>query len=472
MISHAVYNVYFHPLASFPGPKYAAVSQIPVAWRSWNGTLHEWLRGLHDAYDSDVVRISPWELSLISPEAWKDVYSSRPGHPGFPKDPVGFGGKNSILTADNPDHSRMRRLLSHAFSEKALREQKPLVQVHIDNLIGGIQKQIDSPAKGEINVVDWCHWITFDIIGDLAFGEPFDCLANLQYTPWVEKLMQGLKAVASVSVAMRFSLLARFLQFYISKTAMVKDALEHGRLSKEKVNRRLQNGSSRPDFISYIVKHNTEKAGMTQAEINRNASVFINAGSQTTATFLCGAIWFILQYPEYTARMRTEIREMEKAEGLNKVQNLNQLRLLQAFIQECHRVYPGTLSGLPRSAASPGDTADKVVIPGGTGVHLNQYAAYRSCRNFRDPDMFIPERWLDHDLYKTDRKEVLQPFAMGPRNCLGKNLANAEIGLILVHLLLAFEVQSFDKTDPMWTNQKAWFGWDKKPLWVRMVRRQ
>jgi len=45
---------------------------------------------------------------------------------------------------------------------------------------------------------------------------------------------------------------------------------------------------------------------------------------------------------------------------------------------------------------------------------------YRSARNFRDPHAFVPERWLGDEKYAGDRKAALQPFSVGPRDCLGK----------------------------------------------------
>jgi cytochrome P450 len=50
------------------------------------------------------------------------------------------------------------------------------------------------------------------------------------------------------------------------------------------------------------------------------------------------------------------------------------------------------------------------------------YAAYHSPSNFKDPDSFIPERWLPEgqEEYASDHKEVFNPFSIGPRNCLGK----------------------------------------------------
>ena len=433
--------------------------------------MHLWLRSLHDTYESDIVRVSPTELSFISSQAWKDIYSTRPGHPGFPKDPVAFGGKNSILTANNADHSRMRRLLSHAFSEKALREQEGLIKIHVNNLIDGIKNQLKTSPEGTINFVDWYHWATFDIIGDLAFGESFKCLHDAKWTPWVSKLVSGLKAVALISVATRFTLLERLIRLYISRSNLVKDSIQHGRLSREKVERRLAAGDNgRPDFMTYVLRHNESKGGMTEAEIQRNASVFINAGSQTTATFLCGATWFMVQNPSSIKQICNEItnamRESGKtsAEQLN-LKELNEMKYLHAFLQESHRMYPGSLAGLPRSSSPPGDTAAGIFVPGGTGVHMNQYAAYRSPRNFHLPDSFNPERWLGDDpRFEKDRREVLQPFAMGPRNCIGKNLASAEILLILVRVAAEFEIEMCGETEEGWLEQGAWFGWEKKPL--------
>ena len=272
----------------------------------------------------------------------------------------------------------MRRLLSHAFSEKALREQEGLISSHVDNLIYGIKKQIEGPSKGVINIVDWYHWATFDIIGDLAFGESFDCLQDAKWTPWVSKLVQGLKAVALISVATRFTLFERLLRLYISRTNLVKDSIEHGRLSKAKVERRIQAGAgARPDFMSYILKHNSEKGGMTEAEIQRNASVFINAGSQTTATFLCGATWFILREPVCVKRMREEIHHVVKERGGLVLQDCGQLNYIHAFVQESHRMYPGSLAGLPRSAAREGDSTGGVWVP--EGVSRNNVS--HQCRS-------------------------------------------------------------------------------------------
>jgi len=65
----------------------------------------------------------------------------------------------------------------------------------------------------------------------------------------------------------------------------------------------------------------------------------------------------------------------------------------------------------------------------------------------------------------------LQPFSVGARNCIGKNLANAEIRLLLASLLWHFDLSLSEETDSDWRAQKAWFVWQRKPLLVRVVER-
>jgi len=81
--------------------------------------------------------------------------------------------------AGDADHARQRRALSHAFSTKALLEQEYIVTNYI-NVFSDKMKAF--ATKGEIvNVTDWFAFTTFDIIGDMALGEPFGCLNSRQF---------------------------------------------------------------------------------------------------------------------------------------------------------------------------------------------------------------------------------------------------------------------------------------------------
>jgi hypothetical protein len=55
-----------------------------------------------------------------------------------------------------------------------------------------------------------------------------------------------------------------------------------------------------------------------------------------------------------------------------------------------------------------------------TLITISQWATNRDSFNFRDPESFVPERWLGDPYYENDNRTAMQPFHYGPRNCLGK----------------------------------------------------
>ncbi len=415
-------NVYFHPLRKYPGPIFAAASNIPIAYVSWNGSLSHWLRSLHESYKSDIIRISPNEVSVISLSSWKDLYSHRPGHSNFPKDLRAFAGVDNIVTASDSDHSRVRRLLSHAFSDKALREQESLIMVHVNNLMNGLKRQMESSTTANVNIVDWFMWTAFDVIGDLSFGESFNCLLDKKFHPWVEWIMYSLQIIVYQSVTMRFPLLERLLTVCIpTKAAKSRSAINT--YSYDTVERRLNTETTRPDFLSYITKHNEdkEKGGMTRDEIHRNSVTFTTAGSETTAALLSATVWYLLQNSDCYEKINHEIRSTFKSVEEINLQRIIDLPYLQAVVDETFRIYPPGIAGQPRIAPKGGDAVSGYWIPEGTGVILNQYAANHASMNFDEPEVFAPARWIETDeRFKHDKRGVVQPFSIGPRNCIGK----------------------------------------------------
>jgi cytochrome P450 len=121
----AIHNLFFHPLAAVPGPTLHAVSSLPYIEQLIRGQWPFTLKHLHEKY-GPVVRVTNNDVSFISASAWKDIYGhKKAGQPAFQKDlriyrPT-LTDSTNILVANDVDHSRMRRLMAHAFSEKALR---------------------------------------------------------------------------------------------------------------------------------------------------------------------------------------------------------------------------------------------------------------------------------------------------------------------------------------------------------------
>lgn len=125
-------------------------------------------------------------------------------------------------------------------------------------------------------------------------------------------------------------------------------------------------------------------------------------------------------------------------------------------------MYPPVPVGVPREVPTPGkEILGRWVAPG-TRVSVHHYATYRWPANFAEPDRFLPERHLA-GATGGDRRETLQPFGFGPRNCIGQNMAMHEMRLVLACLLLKFDLELCDP-GANWLEQRAFVLWEKHPL--------
>jgi hypothetical protein len=313
-------NLYLSPLRKVPGPKLWALSRIPSQRSVLRGHTHLDILELHEKY-GPVVRISPYEVAFNSASAFKTIYGFK-GSGGVSKDEVNAERKEGkemyrkdrshyILPINNVDHlvsavdpavhARQRRLLSFAFSEKALKEQEGLIKGYVETLVQKLSEicQKDSAGDGKpeetvesngraanrtskgvkADIKSWMNYTTFDITGDLMFGEPFGCLTSSTLHPWIGFIFNSIKAISLVGAINQFPPLDKVLQMLLPKKVM-QEAKDHFDLGSEKVNRRLEGGTERPDFVSAILKNGmVEGKGevkdkdkmMSRAEIHSNA---------------------------------------------------------------------------------------------------------------------------------------------------------------------------------------------------------
>lgn len=479
--SLAIYRLYFHMLSKFPGPKLHAVSSLPAIFALLRGRLPLENKKLHDKYGS-VVRVSPNELSFNSVQAWEDIYGFKTGgRKNMEKDPIHVGsvdplpGASTLTMSDDANHTRQRRALSHCFSERALKEQEYIIQHYVDKLIENFRRL--SNTGEELNLVNWLNFTTFDIIGDLAFGEPFGCLDIGAFHSWVALMYETVKVGALEQATRRLAAVGSLLQR--ATMNLIPDHVrqrrrDHLAYSREKVLQRLANDTTEhKDFIYYILKQK-EKYNLHQNEIILNGALFIVAGSETTANLLSGLFARLIWNPDKYRKLCEEIRSSFTSEDEITYQRTTPLPYLNACLEEGLRIHPPVPTGLARTVPEVGDMIDGHWIPGGVSVSVSSWAASHNPANFRDCDTFIPERWLD-DAYSTDVKKAMQPFSLGPRGCIGKNLSYMEMRVIVARVLWSFDIVSTDgawQWDPAgeMKHMKAYNTWQKPELSVKVQK--
>ena len=235
-------------------------------------------------------------------------------------------------------------------------------------------------AKNEsFNMVNWLNFTTFDIIGDLAFGEPFGCLESGQFHFWVSLIFEAVKAGAMEQATRRFatagSAVQNFLLWCIPDRVR-ENRRNHLKFSTEKVMRRLGNeDTDHKDFIWYILKQK-EKYDLHQDEIIVNAALFIVAGSETTANGLSGMLARLVYNPDKYEKLVKEIRDAFKEEKDIKFEKLSELPYLNAVIEEGLRIHPPVPTGLLRTVPKDGDTVDGFWVPGGVSFLASKIMDY------------------------------------------------------------------------------------------------
>jgi cytochrome P450 len=107
-----------------------------------------------------------------------------------------------------------------------------------------------------------------------------------------------------------------------------------------------------------------------------------------------------------------------------------------------------------------------------------QWATFRNPSNFAEPDAFRPERWLPatHPLYDPrfagDNKASFKPFSYGPRDCIGKNLAYAEMRVVLARVLWRFDFELLPRQESWADEQVTFLVWEKGPLRIKLAPRK
>lgn len=354
-----IHRLYIHPLHKIPGPWINAVSRIPFARHLYYGTTAQNVLRLHEKY-GDVVRLSPNEVSFISGEtAWQEIYGHRTGKtkglPNMQKDLRWYnpppGGRHIVVSTDE-DHSRYRRTLAHAFSDRALAQQEAILQQYANLLVSQLKASL---SEGPIqDMTKWYNWATFDIIADLTFGTPFGCLRDRKQHMCIDCIYNTLSTFRFQYFTSYWPALKR-LQSMWTSNKHVQGRKELYQFIQAHTMQRMATETQRPDFMTETLKHSGEKGvGLTPQEFATNNNVLIGAGSETTATLLSAVTYIMLRTPAVMRKLQEEVRGRWTSSDSITLDEVHKAPYLVAVLQEALRYFPPVPTGFVRRVPEGG----------------------------------------------------------------------------------------------------------------------
>ncbi|KAK7698575.1 hypothetical protein SLS64_012443 [Diaporthe eres] len=382
-----------------------------------------------------------WMIASGGILIWKEIYGHKAGQLEFSKDEKYFSGLKGepiILNADRHYHGYIRKLFTHGFSEKAMREQESILKEYVDLMFRRVEEEGQKGTQ-QIDILQWYN-IFFSLAKNLAYAQMIS----------------------------RFPYLLRLpVALWLIPSKVRSDAKTLNALQIEKVKHRLQTESTVPDFMDKLITaYNSGK--MSFEQLSGNSQILIAAGSETTATLMSGLTWLLLKNPRVLEKLATEVRSAFSHPDEITFTGVNNCKYLLACIEEALRAYPPSPQPHHRIVPPGGATVNGEFLPEGVSVSIPIYAASNSPANWSRPGEFIPERWLgENPEFDGDKRDASQPFQIGTRGCIGRNLAYSEIKLIMARLVWQFDIQNATEGDWM-GSQKVFMVWEKAPLWIKL----
>lgn len=208
------------------------------------------------------------------------------------------------------------------------------------------------------------------------------------------------------------------------------------------------------DPLTPIVQlYNAKRSGqMTEDQLLQTLDESLYANLDVTTGGLSWNLVFLAAHPDVQDRLRSEA-QAALDEGRLHAYAQSESTYLAACVLESSRLKPLAAFSVPQAAPTAREV-DGYVIPAGTNFIVDAYALnIRSDTWAPDKTAYRPDRFLTRR--GTELRYRFWRFGFGPRQCMGKYVADLVIRMTLVHLVLGYELSRLDKED--WSrNQESW----------------
>jgi cytochrome P450 len=300
-----------------------------------------------------------------------------------------------MVFMDPPDHTRLRRIVSRAFSPQVITNLRPYVQRVVDELVEPFTE------SEEVDLVtDFTDLIPVTVICELL-GVPH--ADHEQCRRWSEEIALAIEPAVDDDALRRADLATLAYRDYF--TALVSEK------------------RSRPqdDLLSLLMKAEDDGDALTTDELVAMATLLLGAGFETTRNGIAGGVLALYTHPEELDRLRREPA------------------LDRSAVDEILRFVSPNQTSVARFALEDVEV-DGATIPKGAVVAPCIAAGNRDPLRFADPDRLALDRPDNMPL----------TFAPGPHLCLGAPVARLEIEVAVGTLVRRFpHLQVLDDDPPM-----------------------
>jgi enediyne biosynthesis protein E7 len=312
---------------------------------------------------------------------------------------------NGIMTSEGSFWRRQRRMMQPSFHRRVIDRFSALIG-EVNHKYA--QRWAEQCARGEpVNVSSDTSELTLEIVLRSIFGSD------------LERLAQQMGGNPFEVVAKQSN---RDLKFAFQFRSL-------GRLVGELIQKRRHAPEEHFDFLSMfmLTRDRESDEPMSDKELIDEVLTLIVAGHETTAAALTWTWYLIGQHPQAAEQLQAEADRTSADEVLG-LGGAEAMCFTHQVLQESLRLYPpGWL--ITRRAIEADELGGFAIAPR-TDIFISPYLLHRHPAYWSAAEKFQPERFADADVNERHKFAYI-PFAVGPRHCIGENIAMFEM---LVHL--------------------------------------
>ena len=336
-------------------------------------------------------------------------------------------GENSIFLLNGDFHKRRRKLLMPSFHEKHLVRYGEIISQITEQIIG--QWEVNQP----FSVMSMTEEISTSVILKVVFGI------------YQDDRYQRMKSL----IRDRQRLIGLPLTYFLLNCPSLQQDWGSwspwGRIT-DKIrqiddlvytvirDRRAQANPEQVDMLGLLLNaHDENDQKLTDTELRDELMTLLSAGSSTTATAIAWALYWIHKLPQVKEKLLAELASL----GSNRdPMTIVRLPYLSAVCNETMRIYPSLMLTFPRVVKSPLKIRG-YQLDTGTSLIGSIYLTHQREDLYPQPKQFQPERFLNKQFSPFE----FLPYGGGNRRCIGANLAEFEMKLVLAKIMTEWKLE-------------------------------
>nr|WIL07239.1 cytochrome P450 family 714 subfamily E polypeptide 2 [Ipomoea batatas]GMD25242.1 cytochrome P450 714C2-like [Ipomoea batatas] len=378
-------------------------------------------------------------LHVTQPEMVKEITTCTSLELGKPtyqaKERSSLLGKG-ILTSNGPYWAHQRKIIAPELYMDKVKGMIHIVQESTKTLIDSWKSRIESGGGtvADINIDPDMRSFSGDVISKACFGSNF---------PKGEEIFSKLRALQEAASKTSLAIIPgmRYIPTKRNREAWAIEKEIYNNIL-EMVKERSQSGNDQ-DLMQMILEGAKSSDGRLSPDaidrfiVDNCKNVYL-AGFETTAVSATWLLMLLAANPEWQQRIRAEVQSVSRGQ-IPDADMIRKMKLLSMAINESLRLYP-PVSVMSREALSDMKFGN-INVPKGVNIWTFVLPLHTDPKIW-GPDSyeFNPERFANGITGACKFPYLYMPFGVGPRVCLGQNLALVELKILVSVILSNFEL--------------------------------